>query len=307
VQYDDGDIEEGLVPQSLLRYSRRTIYTGENVIVEDGAILVNGAIRRARLLHFRQSIGIFQSGLLMSSDRVETPDFSILPFEVNQAMLLGVALSYGLNKQKLPLKVCFLGLGGGSVPSCFLNQISPNAEIDVVDLSQEAIEISQKYFGLSPKIKVHCEDGIQFFSRKHGSKGDYDLVIIDVADANSRFLPPCQFFNRQWLRSILQKPGSVCVMNVLAERNDALEHVTTGAEVFTDVFHTSYCAVGDPNHVFFGVNSRDPVEITHWEVVEWIQSIPQLANAVPGVLRDLQTKRSRFWKRASSLARNGKG
>jgi len=315
VIYDDGDVESGLKQSSMIRYWRRRLYHGEETLIDEGAIVVNGVIRRVRLLHFQGSIGIYQTGLLMASQAINVADCSILPFEVNQAMICGLAMYYGLNRKTLPRKVCCIGLGGGAVPTCMFRHVYGSRvndlELWAVDLSGEVIAVAKQFFDLPTSFRVVQADGVEFL--RTSSVEAFDLIILDIADVSDRFLPPKEFLDPSLLRrpcshddvaAFFSRKHPVLVMNALRERDSAPFHVNIAAAAMSEAFPTSYCMTGDPNCVFMGANTgrAGSVTVHPEEMLEWIQGIPGLSSCVPGVIRDLSQKPRSFWRKASSLA-----
>ena len=295
VQYDDGVIEENLEESSLIRFPRTFIYVGESVIVEDCPILVNKSIRRVRLLHFKESLGLYQSGLLLTSNSVNQFDFSVLPFEVNQAMLLGLAI---INEYRgvLPHKVCFLGVGGGSLPSCFINEIIPGADVHIVDSSIEVLKISSTYFGLPmQKVKIHLCDGIEFLMEECT---DFEMVVIDVADPRDRFLPPYEFLSPTLFEHLFKaNPNILVVLNVLPYQEVAADHFENTCNLFHAVPGAHcYSLYIDPNYLFFvwKFNCPEPF-ISAKSLVEMVEKCPQMTKAVPAI-RDFVIKNEQAWQ-----------
>jgi len=299
VMYDDGDVESELKASSIIRFGRCIVWQGNSVIVEDGTILVNGVFRRVRLLHFKSSPGIYQSGLLMSSWSIHVPDFTLLPFEVNQAMLLGVGLYSYANNGRMPLKTCFAGLGGGAVPACLAGYISPGCTVHAIEISEEVSSASKKYFCLPGNVRIINCDAYEWLTT---NESEYDLVIIDVTDAGDQFLPPEPFLDVSIIQRALKKPGSVCVMNVLSSLSTPA-HVRKATRIFSECSKSSYCAHVDPNHVFFGISNEkeDLCQLDPNGLRKVIESIPLLANAVPGMLRELETRPDQIWKQVLQM------
>lgn len=81
-----------------------------------------------------------------------------------------------------PSKVLVIGGGDGGTIREIIKH--PVKEIHLVEIDKEVIETSKKYFpsvssGFSdPRVKVFCEDGIEFVKNNKG----YDVIIIDSTD-----------------------------------------------------------------------------------------------------------------------------
>lgn len=78
-------------------------------------------------------------------------------------------------------KVLLIGLGTGKIVND-LFELYPNIkEFDIVDIEENILEISTKYFGfkLNDKINFYLQDAIAYLKM---SKKKYDLIIVDVAN-----------------------------------------------------------------------------------------------------------------------------
>jgi len=79
-------------------------------------------------------------------------------------------------------KVLVIGGGDGGTVRELLKH--PVSEIHLVEIDEDVIETSKKYFptvscGLTdPRVKIFCEDGIEFLKNNKG----YDVVIVDSTD-----------------------------------------------------------------------------------------------------------------------------
>jgi len=79
-------------------------------------------------------------------------------------------------------RVLVIGGGDGGTVRELLKH--PVKEINLVEIDEEVIETSKKYFptiscGLTdPRVKIFCEDGIEFVKKNKG----YDVVIVDSTD-----------------------------------------------------------------------------------------------------------------------------
>lgn len=118
-----------------------------------------------------------------------------------------------------PLKVLIIGLGGGSLPRTISRYI-PDAEIDVVEIDPDVVEVAERFFMFTSGelIKVHTGDGRTFIQNmaKDSSCKRYDLVILDAFNSNSI---PKHLITKEFLREILQilAPKGVVAANVLID------------------------------------------------------------------------------------------
>lgn len=84
----------------------------------------------------------------------------------------------GLGYNSKPLKVLFIGLGGGSVPR-YLRKFYPDLVIHNVELDEKVLETAIEYFGFSTdeKMNVFIEDGRRFLVK---SDEKYDIIFLDA-------------------------------------------------------------------------------------------------------------------------------
>lgn len=109
-----------------------------------------------------------------------------------------------------PQKILVIGLGGGTLVKA-LNNMMPNAEIDVIEINPLMLEIATKYFGfnINDNIKVHIKDGYEFVM--NSTDHLYDRVYIDAyMDINMPESFTQQIFIEQLVR-IISKQGVVIV------------------------------------------------------------------------------------------------
>jgi spermidine synthase len=72
----------------------------------------------------------------------------------------------------------FIGLGGGRTASYIVRTI-PDFRLDVAELDEEVIRLSEKYFGAeqSERLKIYPQDGRIYLRR---SMHTYDIVFLDA-------------------------------------------------------------------------------------------------------------------------------
>jgi hypothetical protein len=189
-------------------------------------------------------------------------------------------------------RVCFLGCGGGAVPSCVQAFVCPNSRVCVVDASSTAVDAARRYFFLPDRVDAFLGDGVKH-ARDH--RETYDVIVVDVADPFDRFLPPDSFFQSlQDQADALAKTGrEVFVMNVLPSANRPC-HVGTAARAFLNTFPFAYVLVRDPNHVFFGLRRACSPETFR----DWILQNERAMSVAPGIVRDLRLHPHRVWRSA---------
>ncbi|MBN1904163.1 MAG: fused MFS/spermidine synthase [Deltaproteobacteria bacterium] len=118
-----------------------------------------------------------------------------------------------------PFKVLIIGLGGGALPRAISRYI-PDAQIDVVDIDPDVVEVAERFFMFTPGklIKIHIGDGRSFIqNRAHDTSGKrYDMVILDAFNSNSI---PVHLITKEFLKEVIQvlDTKGVVAANVLID------------------------------------------------------------------------------------------
>ncbi|HEX3485878.1 MAG TPA: fused MFS/spermidine synthase [Micropepsaceae bacterium] len=169
-----------------------------------------------------------------------------LIFDYTQMMLAGLYLNPN------PKRILITGEGGGTIPTA-LQEMFPDAQIDLVELDKSVDSVARNYFGFKPgpKVKVTIADGRVFVKRAIAQKPNYDLVLLDAFDAD--YIPE-HMLTREFLQEVksVMAPNGVIVANTFS--NSALydyESVTYRA-VFGPFFNLKLAnriIVGRPNGV----------------------------------------------------------
>ena len=167
----------------------------------------------SRYLRFDSS---FQSGMYKSEPfrtRFEYTDYLQLP------------LAYKPEAKR----ILYIGLGGGSAPKRTWRDF-PAAQLDVVELDPEVVDIAYEYFALprDPRIKVDVEDGRRFLAR---NEGPWDAIVVDAfySDAIPFHLATREFL--ELARSRLA-PGGVVTSNIIGAVTG------TGSRLFRSMLRT---------------------------------------------------------------------
>ena len=280
VAIENGDTEPQvpLDELHLLPFSRKAVFEGPEVLVFDGHSLVPGEgeagpIVGVRLLSFRSSPHLYQSGCLLNPD-----DGSLLwapiAFEIIQAMSTTMAFLHrrtqrvaaaagaggaGASLTGPPYDSAWLGGGSGSCPQTCRNLFREYLRrIDVVELSPEVMRVAQQHFGLTEdeSVKCHVADGAVFLAEQPANS--YDLVAIDAADHDASDegpymeAPPAGLYSEEFLRDVLWtrlRPGGFIAVNAIGRREQYVEY---GRRLKACGFWPIYIFAIDPNMVFFG-------------------------------------------------------
>jgi len=119
----------------------------------------------------------------------------------------------GLYVQPQPRRILMIGLGGGVVPSV-LQQLLPDAEIDVVEIDPAVVRVAGTHFNFrpGPRTRVHAEDGRVFVKRQLAAGQKYDLVMLDAYDGE--YIPE-HLLTVEFLREVggLLTPGGAIAAN----------------------------------------------------------------------------------------------
>ncbi|KAH9256401.1 hypothetical protein BASA81_005315 [Batrachochytrium salamandrivorans] len=290
VYEEDGCFERGLLLSSICQPSRRIVFSSPELVVEDGTIrLWDGERRTVRLLHFAKSLGVYQSGLLLAVDGL-TADFSQLPFEVNQAMLLGVYF-----QRRTTTVVAVLGLGGGAIPACLAHS-SEFAQVHAVETLQGVVDCSLQYFYLPSKVQVHVQDAVEFLIECNSTnKLGLGCVIVDVANEDNQCPSPevIDFFHAHCRNP--RADGQVvyvinCILDVSHACWIAAKHFQLPANGTTSCYR-----VGTTNLVMFLLPSgQQPVSSS--EAARLIHtSFPNLSGTMQHIANSLLARADECW------------
>lgn len=136
---------------------------------------------------------------------------------------------------KDPTNVLVIGLGAGAIPR-YLNRYYPDAQIDIVEIDPDILDVAKKYFFFKEnnRMRVHIADGRIFIKK---TKNKYDLIVLD---AYKGYDIPFHLTTLEFLKeakSKLKDDGAV-VSNVLSSsRNkffDAM--VSTHSAAFQNLY-----------------------------------------------------------------------
>lgn len=178
-----------------------------------------------RCLLFRARRGAGRESCKLMSD----PDR--LVFEYTQMMLAGLYL----NPQ--PKRVLLIGLGGGTIPSA-LQELTPGARLDVVELDPAVDRVARRYFGFKPSAntRVYIQDGRVFVRRAQRQRQAYDLVLLDAFEAD--YIPE-HMLTREFLEEVksIMAPRGVLVANTWSSSGLYDHESVTYQAVFGDFFN----------------------------------------------------------------------
>ncbi len=170
-----------------------------------------------------------------------------LVFEYTQLMLGALYL------QPQPRSILIIGLGGGTLPRA-LQQLLPQADIDVVEIDPAVVRVARQYFGFAPdsRLQVIEQDGRVYVRRALHAGKSYQLIMLDAYE--HQYIPE-HMLTEQFLaevRALLQPAGIVAANTFSASRLYDNESVT-----YRRVFGEFYNLKGG-NRVILGANGALP-------------------------------------------------
>ena len=177
---------------------------------------------------------------------LEHPDKLILEY----TRMAFVSLLY-LGRE--PRDVLFVGLGAGSMPR-FLSRHYPNAQIDVVEIDPDILDVARKYFHFAEtqRLKVNINDGRVFLKR---NKKKYDMVFLDAYQGGEI---PFHLTTVEFMREVkahLNSDGVVVSNIVAAGKNRFFDSmIVTHEEVFP-MLHI-YRGRKSANFIFVAASSK---------------------------------------------------
>jgi spermidine synthase len=144
-----------------------------------------------------------------------------LVFEYTQ-MMLGALY---LNPE--PHSILIIGLGGGTLPRT-LEQLLPQADIDVVEIDPAVVAVAGQYFGFRQDERIHLtvQDGRAYVRQALRASKRYELIMLDAYE--HQYIPE-HMLTREFLtevRSLLQPAGIVAANTFSSSRLYQNESVT---------------------------------------------------------------------------------
>lgn len=136
-----------------------------------------------------------------------------------------------------PRSVLIIGLGGGTLPRA-LQEIIPNARIDVVEIDPAVVTVARRYFDLGRSAKLNVIEADGRVHVKRALRGDqrYDLIMLDAFD--HEYIPE-HLLTQEFLKEVksLLAPGGVLAANTFSSSRLYDHESTTYASVFPQFFN----------------------------------------------------------------------
>jgi spermidine synthase len=136
-----------------------------------------------------------------------------------------------------PRSVLIIGLGGGTIPRA-LQELIPEARIDVVEIDPAVVTVARRYFdlGKNSKLNVIEADGRVHVKRALRGEQRYDLIMLDAFD--HEYIPE-HLLTQEFLKEVksLLAPGGVLAANTFSSSRLYDHESVTYASVFPQFFN----------------------------------------------------------------------
>jgi spermidine synthase len=188
-------------------------------------IIVTPANAQPQLLHQERSlyrnIFVTQNGdlrcMLFRYPHAIGRESCMLVHEPSKLVLIHTQLMMaGLYLDPNPKRVLVIGEGGGAMPAA-IQEMFPDARIDVVEIDEAVDKVARDYFDFKPgpKMRVTISDGRVFVKRIAAQKPNFDLVFLDAFE--SEYIPE-HMMTREFFQELrtAMAPDGVIVANTFS-------------------------------------------------------------------------------------------
>ncbi|HIA59158.1 MAG TPA: spermidine synthase [Gammaproteobacteria bacterium] len=162
---------------------------------------------------------------------VEVNDRDRLVFSYTRMSFAGLLL------QPQPETILVAGLGGGSIPMT-LNNLFPEAKIDVVEIDQAVVNVAKEYFFFeeNDNMKVTVKDARVFVKRAALSGRKYDYIVLDAFGGD--YIPE-HLLTREFLGEVktIMAVDGVLVANTFSTSRFYDHESVTYQDVFNEFFN----------------------------------------------------------------------
>jgi spermidine synthase len=225
--------------EEMVLYERDSLYHHIRVSEQDGY----------RYLSFNRTRG--------SQSKVSASNPSSLQFPYTQA-----AFTVPSFLERNPRRILLIGLGGGSIPAA-MAKCYPNAEIDIVEIDEDVVDVAKKYFYFKPtaNMKITVMDGRRFL---RSAKNQYDIIFLDAYDDMSI---PFHLTTREFFKLVKQRlyEDGIVAANIWGPNTDEfyLSEVRTYQDVFSHVYLID--AVPSNNYILIACDQKKAMTKTMLE------------------------------------------
>ncbi|MDX1490175.1 MAG: fused MFS/spermidine synthase [Pseudohongiellaceae bacterium] len=144
-----------------------------------------------------------------------------------------------------PKNILIVGLGGGTVPKA-LNELYPEAQIDVLEIDQAVVNVARDYFNFveSDKMRVDVVDGRVFIKRAGIQGKKYDFIMLDAF--TGEYIPE-HMLTQEFLEEVkaIMTPDAVLVANTFTTSNLYAHESETYKAVFGEFFNFKLPGTGN--------------------------------------------------------------
>jgi len=195
----------------------------------------------SRTIRYLKTDGIIQSSMYLDSDELVAKNYKFF-----------VLSEYFSPHAK---KALMIGGGGFSYPKEFLQKY-PKAEMDVVEIDPQIVDIARKYFRLptNPRLNIIIEDGRTYLDRTNEK---YDVIFLNAFQTLS---PPFQLTTIEAMQSAYNAllPNGVAIVHIVSAlegKKGSFFHAqySTLKAIFSDVYPfpvSSTTYTKDPQSIF---------------------------------------------------------
>lgn len=132
-------------------------------------------------------------------------------------------------------RALIVGLGGGVITRA-VRDVSPQIDVDTIELDPAVVDVAKRYFGFreNAHVKTYVNDGRVFIRQQLRKRQRYDIVMIDACDND--FVPE-HLLTREFMGEIrtLLNPGGVVVANSFSKGRLVYHESATYRSVFRNV------------------------------------------------------------------------
>ncbi len=203
----------------------KTISLLLGLLVTTTLLIATAEFAQARIIHKERSL--YSTILLDKQGSIICLQFSVRHDQRNQSckdlnnprkLVFGYArmMMKVLLLMPEPTNILIVGLGGGTLPMT-LNELYPQATIDVIEIDPAVVTVAETYFDFAAneQIRVHVQDGRVFTKRAALRDTRYDLIMLDAF--NGDYIPE-HLMTREYLEETkaILAPGGVIAANTFS-------------------------------------------------------------------------------------------
>jgi len=99
-----------------------------------------------------------------------------------------------------PRSILLVGLGGGTLPRA-INELLPQAQLDIVEIDPAVVRVAKQFFGFAPNnnTRVIESDGRVYVKRARREQRTYDWILLDAFD--HEYIPE-HLLTREFLQEV---------------------------------------------------------------------------------------------------------